>query len=47
MMGYPEEAYPFLLFEFWLTALTAESMLNFITKFSKDATVRLGFRFMG
>jgi uncharacterized membrane protein YoaK (UPF0700 family) len=39
MMGYVNESYPFLLFHFWMTALTAESMLNFITKFSTDATV--------
>eukprot|EP01036_Dinobryon_divergens_P033941 gene33941-43849_t len=39
MMGFPNDAYPFMLFLFWMTALTAESMLNFITKFHPDATV--------
>eukprot|EP01033_Poteriospumella_lacustris_P003037 gene3037-2222_t len=41
MMGLPSEAYPFLLFLFWLTALTTESMLNVITKFSENATVSI------
>ena len=41
MMGLPSKAYPFLLFLFWMTAVTAESMLNFITKFSSDATVSI------
>lgn len=41
MMGLPGDAYPFLLFLWWLTALTAESMLNFVTKFSSDATVSI------
>jgi ABC-type multidrug transport system ATPase subunit len=41
MMGLPGDAYPFLLFLFWLTALTTESMLNVITKFSENATVSI------
>eukprot|EP01031_Cornospumella_fuschlensis_P036134 gene36134-43822_t len=39
MMDLPSEAYPFLILVYWMTALTSESMLNFITKFSTDATV--------
>lgn len=41
MMDLPHEAYPFLLFLFWLTALTSESLLNVITKLSTDATVSI------
>lgn len=39
MMNLPGEAYPFLILVYWMTALTSESMLNFIAKFSTDATV--------
>lgn len=39
MMDLPGEAYGFLLFVYWMTALTAETMLNFITKLSTNATV--------
>lgn len=41
MAGFPGEAFPFLLFTFWMTALTAETMLNFISKFSKDTTINV------
>lgn len=41
MMDLPSKAYPFLIFLFWLSAFTAETMLNFISKFSEDATVSI------
>lgn len=41
MMGQPGAAYPFLLLLFWLTALTSESMLNVISKFSEVSTVSI------
>eukprot|EP00599_Poterioochromonas_sp_BG-1_P003195 CAMPEP_0173133204 /NCGR_PEP_ID=MMETSP1105-20130129/595_1 /TAXON_ID=2985 /ORGANISM="Ochromonas sp., Strain BG-1" /LENGTH=1323 /DNA_ID=CAMNT_0014044843 /DNA_START=330 /DNA_END=4298 /DNA_ORIENTATION=+ len=41
MMGLPSKAYPFALFLYWMCAVTAESMLHLLTKFSEDATVAI------
>jgi ABC-type multidrug transport system fused ATPase/permease subunit len=41
MMNLPRQAYPFCLLLFWLTSLTSETMLAFITKFSNNATTSI------
>lgn len=38
MMGLPAKQFPFLIAVFWMTAMTAQSMLGLITKFFDDAT---------
>jgi len=43
MMGFPGNAYPFLLLNYWMTSLASEAMLSFVTKFSKNPTTSMIF----
>jgi hypothetical protein len=43
MMGFPQEAFPFLLLNYWMTSMAAEAMLSFVTKFSSNPTTSMIF----
>ena len=41
MMNLPQDGFPFLILNYWVTCLASEAMLNFITKFSTNPTTSM------